>query len=60
MIKMPKSCEDLWRIGHLKSGLYSVVGNKTVKTVFCDFQKIPDEASMHYIFQKKAFTFKPI
>jgi hypothetical protein len=36
---MPTSCEDLWRIGHSMSGLYSVMGTKMVETVYCDFTK---------------------
>jgi hypothetical protein len=38
---MPSSCEDLWRMGHTLSGLYSVVGTKMVESVYCDFTKLP-------------------
>ena len=37
--RMPKSCDDLQKIGHRKSGLFSVMGNKTVDNVYCDFTK---------------------
>ena len=37
---MPKSCADLWRIGHSLSGLYSVMGTKRVESVYCDFTKL--------------------
>ncbi|EFX75552.1 hypothetical protein DAPPUDRAFT_107776 [Daphnia pulex] len=30
---------DLQKIGHTKSGLFSVIGNKTVDNVYCDFTK---------------------
>jgi hypothetical protein len=35
--RMPKSCDDFHKIGHRKSGLFSVMGNKTVDNVYCDF-----------------------
>lgn len=41
---MPKSCADLWRIGHVLSGLYSVMGSTQVESVYCDFTKIPVES----------------
>ncbi|XP_046633654.1 uncharacterized protein LOC124313031 isoform X2 [Daphnia pulicaria] len=41
---MPKSCEDLWKIGHSLSGLYSVMGSKMVESVYCDFTKLPSDA----------------
>ncbi|KAK4026826.1 hypothetical protein OUZ56_015852 [Daphnia magna] len=37
--KMPNSCSDLQLIGHKISGLYSVMGNKSVENVYCDFTK---------------------
>jgi hypothetical protein len=36
---MPKSCDDLQKIGHSKSGFFTVMGNKTVDNVYCDFTK---------------------
>ena len=50
---MPKSCADLWRIGHSLSGLYSVMGTKQVASVYCDFSKLPiDSGNWHlnYVF----------
>ncbi|XP_046633631.1 contactin-associated protein-like 2 isoform X2 [Daphnia pulicaria] len=40
---MPSSCEDLWRVGHTLSGLYSIMGATKVETVFCDFAKLPGD-----------------
>ncbi len=36
---MPRSCLDLWRMGHILSGLYSVMGTKMIENVYCDFTK---------------------
>ncbi|XP_046451009.1 contactin-associated protein-like 4 [Daphnia pulex] len=41
---MPRSCLDLWRIGHILSGLHSVMGTNMVESVYCDFTKIPSDA----------------
>ncbi|KAI9561381.1 hypothetical protein GHT06_012338 [Daphnia sinensis] len=41
---MPSSCEDLWRVGHSLSGLYSVMGTAKVESVYCDFTKLPNDA----------------
>jgi hypothetical protein len=41
--KMPESCEDLWRNGQTIEGLYSVMGNRTMEKVYCDFSKLPNE-----------------
>ena len=49
---MPTSCQDLWRMGHTLSGLYSVLGTKMVESVSCDFTKIPSDAG------KISFLFK--
>ncbi|KAI9557797.1 hypothetical protein GHT06_014546 [Daphnia sinensis] len=46
---MPRSCEDLWRMGHTLNGIYSVKGAKQIETVFCQFDKRPNEQD----FQKK-------
>jgi len=40
---MPTSCQDLWKIGHSLSGLYSIKGEKSVESVYCDFSKLPTE-----------------
>jgi hypothetical protein len=45
---MPKSCEDIWRIGHTLRGLYSVIGNQMVESVYCDFNKLPGESGKHF------------
>ena len=35
-IQYPTCCNDLLSMGHTLSGVYSVIGNKSVETVFCD------------------------
>ena len=40
---IPKSCTDLWKIGHTLSGIYSVMGSDFVETVYCDFAQLPLE-----------------
>jgi hypothetical protein len=42
-IGMPSSCKDLKLIGHTLNGLYSVMGNQSVETVFCDFTNLIDD-----------------
>jgi hypothetical protein len=46
---MPKSCEDLWNIGHSLNGLYSIMGSKMVESVYCDFTKLPSDAGKENI-----------
>ena len=41
VVGKPKSCADLWRIGHTLSGFYSVMGEDKVESVYCDFTKLP-------------------
>ncbi|XP_057373186.1 uncharacterized protein LOC130694058 [Daphnia carinata] len=48
-VAMPRSCDDLWRIGHTLNGIYSVRGDKQIETVFCQFDKRSNERD----FQKK-------
>jgi hypothetical protein len=40
---MPESCDDLWKIGHTLNGFYEVKINKEVRSVYCDFTKIPGD-----------------
>ncbi len=35
--KIPTSCSDLQKIGYKTNGLFSVMGNKSVETVYCNF-----------------------
>ena len=46
---MPKPCVDLWRIGHSLSGLYSMMGEKQVESVYCDFIKLPTDSGKSYV-----------
>ncbi|XP_057365992.1 uncharacterized protein LOC130686840 [Daphnia carinata] len=41
---MPTSCQDLSQIGHVLSGLYSVMATEMVQNVYCDFTKLPGDA----------------
>jgi hypothetical protein len=43
LIGMPSSCKDLKLIGHTLNGLYSVMGNQSVETVYCDFTNSIDD-----------------
>ncbi|XP_046448035.1 uncharacterized protein LOC124196842 isoform X6 [Daphnia pulex] len=46
---IPTSCEDLQTFGFVKSGIYSVVVNKTVQNVYCDFSKSNDAGLQKWI-----------
>jgi hypothetical protein len=50
---LPKSCKDLWLIGHTLNGFYSVMGSAKMESVYCDFTKPTDDAG-------KLFRFSPI
>jgi len=41
--RMPESCDDLWKIGHTLNGFYDVRGDKEVRSVYCDFTKLPGD-----------------
>ncbi len=51
--ELPSSCEGLKVIGHTLNGFYSVMGSAKMESVYCDFTKLPDDAS-------KRFRFSPI
>jgi hypothetical protein len=40
---MPDSCERLWLMGHRLNGFYNVKGSKEMRSVYCDFRKIPGD-----------------
>ena len=40
---VPGSCADLWKIGHTLNGFYDIKGDKTVRSVYCDFTKLPGD-----------------
>jgi hypothetical protein len=47
--KMPGSCGDLQRIGHNKSGLFSIMESNKIVNVYCDFTKPSnDSGAFHY------------
>ncbi len=35
--QIPTSCSDLQQIGYKTNGLFSVMGNTSVETVYCNF-----------------------
>ena len=41
--RMAESCDDLWKIGHTLNGFYDVKGDKQVRSVYCDFTKLPGD-----------------
>jgi hypothetical protein len=41
---IPSSCADLKMIGHIWSGIFSVMGLAKMESVYCDFTKLPDDA----------------
>jgi hypothetical protein len=41
--KMPESCEDLWYIGHRLNGFHDVKGANEIRSVYCDFTKLPGD-----------------
>jgi hypothetical protein len=46
---IPTSCANLKGTGHTSSGLYSVMGSTMVETVFCDFNKLPNDSGFRTI-----------
>ncbi|KAI9557793.1 hypothetical protein GHT06_014542 [Daphnia sinensis] len=57
--KMPTSCSDLQHIGHRISGLYSVMGTRSVETVYCNFHPNAKEMQkwIGYVDVKSASTY---
>jgi hypothetical protein len=49
--RLPSSCEDLWRMGHIFSGFHTVMGDKNLDIVYCDFTKSPDQQSKINFYQ---------
>ena len=52
---IPTSCANLKATGHTSSGLYSVMGTAKVESIFCDFTKLPSDASK---FQKNQNNYR--
>ncbi len=46
---IPKSCQDLWRIGYTLSGMYNVMGTTMVESVYCDFTKLPNDSGINVL-----------
>ncbi len=49
---LPSSCGDLKMIGHIWSGIYSVMGSAMMESVYCDFTKLPDDAGKRFRFSR--------
>lgn len=45
--QMPSSCADLNEIGHTLNGLYNIMGNKSVESVYCNFTNSPNDPGNH-------------
>ena len=45
---MPRSCFDLWKIGHTLSGIYSIMGSNYTESVYCDFARLPTDQGKIY------------
>lgn len=43
--KIPRSCADIKTNGHTSSGIYSIIGAKSMESVFCDFCKTTSDPS---------------
>ena len=41
---IPRSCVDITCMGQTLSGLYSIMGAKSVEMVYCDFSKATNDA----------------
>ncbi|XP_057373275.1 uncharacterized protein LOC130694145 [Daphnia carinata] len=57
---MPRSCDDLQRMGHTLNGIYSVRRAKRIETVFCQFDKRPDERQFQERIGYQNIKTKPI
>jgi hypothetical protein len=49
---LPSSCADLKLIGHIWSGIFSVMGSAKMESVFCDFTKLPDDPGKCFRFSR--------
>jgi hypothetical protein len=49
---LPSSCEDLREIGHIWSGIYSVMGLVKMESVYCDFTKNTNETGKYFRFSR--------
>jgi hypothetical protein len=47
---LPSSCADLKMIGHIWSGIFSVMGSAKMESVYCDFTKLPDDEGKFFTF----------
>ncbi len=45
---LPSSCADLKMIGHMWSGIFSVMGSVKMESVYCDFTKLPDDEGKRF------------
>jgi hypothetical protein len=47
---LPSSCADLREIGHIWSGIFSVMGLAKMESVYCDFTKLPSDEGKYFTF----------
>jgi hypothetical protein len=51
--KIPRSCADVKANGHASSGIYSIIGVKSMESVYCDFSKTaidPSKSTIRQLF----------
>jgi hypothetical protein len=53
--KIPRSCADIKTNGHTSSGIYSIIGAKSMESVFCDFCKTTSDPSKSNILKNIKF-----
>ena len=58
--RMPTSCKDLQRIGNKKNGFFSIMGQKKIQTVYCNFAKRKTDQSIKQISFEKSFRLNQI
>ncbi len=49
---LPSSCADLREIGHIWSGIFSVMGSAKMESVYCDFNKDTNETGKYFRFSR--------
>jgi hypothetical protein len=49
---LPSSCEDLREIGHIWSGIFSVMGLSKMESVYCDFTLSTNETGKCFRFSR--------
>ncbi|XP_046632890.1 uncharacterized protein LOC124312428 [Daphnia pulicaria] len=58
--KIPRSCADIKTNGHTSSGIYSIIGAKSMESVFCDFCKTTSDPSFQTLIGYEDVKSKPV